>query len=36
MKEEARIQTTFDPLMDDGRVTLELYLLGSNIFKKGC
>jgi hypothetical protein len=30
MKEKTRIQTTFDPLMDDGRVTLELYLLASN------
>jgi hypothetical protein len=34
MKEEARIQTNFDLLMDDGRVTLELYLLASNIKKK--
>jgi hypothetical protein len=31
MKEEARIQTTFDPLMDDGRITFEVYLLASNI-----
>jgi hypothetical protein len=30
MKEKTRIQTSFDPLMDDGRVTLELYLLASN------
>ncbi len=34
MKEEARIQTNFDLLMDDGRVTLELYLLASNIKKE--
>jgi hypothetical protein len=34
MKDEARRQTNFDLLMDDGRVTLELYLLASNIKKK--
>jgi hypothetical protein len=33
MKEEVRIQTDFDLLMDD-RVTLELYLLASNIKKE--
>jgi len=34
MKEKTRIQTTFDPLMDDGRITFEFYLLASNIKKK--
>jgi hypothetical protein len=34
MKEEVRIQTAFDLLMDDGKVTLELYLLASNIKKE--
>ncbi len=36
MKDQARIQIVFDPLMDDGRVTLKLYLLASNIKKRGC
>jgi hypothetical protein len=36
MKQEARIQIVFDLLMDDGRVTFELYLLASNIKKRGC
>jgi hypothetical protein len=36
MKEDARKQTTFDPLMDDGRITFEFYLLASNIKKRGC
>jgi hypothetical protein len=36
MKDQERIQTVFDPLMDDGRVTLKLYLLASNIKKRGC
>jgi hypothetical protein len=31
MKENARIQTTFEPLMDDGRITFKFYLLASNI-----
>jgi hypothetical protein len=31
MNEKIRIQTDFDLLMDDGKVTLELYLLASNI-----
>jgi len=30
MREKTWIQTTFGPLMDDGRITLELYLLASN------
>jgi hypothetical protein len=34
MKEEVRIKTDFDLVMDDGRVTLELYLLASNIKKE--
>ncbi len=34
MNEKIRIQTDFDLLMDDGKVTLELYLLASNIKKK--
>jgi len=30
MRGKTWIQTTFDPLMDDGIITLELYLLASN------
>jgi hypothetical protein len=33
MKEEVKIQTNFDLLMDD-RVAFELYLLASNIIKE--
>jgi hypothetical protein len=36
MKDQERIQIVFDPLMDDGIVTLKLYLLASNIKKRGC
>jgi hypothetical protein len=35
MKEKTRIQPTFEPLVDnDGRITLELSLLASNIIKE--
>jgi hypothetical protein len=35
MREEAKIQPTFDPLLDDdGKIILELSLLASNIKKE--
>jgi hypothetical protein len=35
MRKEAKIQPTFDPLLDDdGKIILELFLLASNIKKE--